>query len=188
MRAQILQTATVQFVERGYDGVSMREIAEACGITKAALYYHFAGKAELLAQIFTDYLDQMAELVESGRARPGTVEERIRWLIGKIFELPVEQRAIIRLARHDVVRLNEDDRQSFGKAYSERFLQPLADLLAQGSASGELRPFDPNWALWVLLGMLYPFLAPPAAAADARAVTELLDVFFHGTAAPASPR
>jgi AcrR family transcriptional regulator len=181
MREQILQTATVQFVERGYDGVSMREIAEACGITKAALYYHFTGKAELLAQIFTDYLDQMAEVVEAGRARPGSVEERIRWVIGRIFEMPVEQRAIIRLARHDVVRLNSDDRQSFGTAYSERFLRPLADLLAQGSASGELREIDPSWALWVLLGMIYPFLTPPAAAADPRAVSELLDVFFHGT-------
>jgi len=183
MREQILQTATVQFVERGYDGVSMREIAEACGITKAALYYHFAGKAELLAQIFTDYLDQMAELVDAGRVRSGNVEGRIRWVIGQIFELPVEQRAIIRLARHDAVRLNEDDRQSFGKAYGERFLQPLSGLLAEGSASGELRPIDPDWALWVLLGMIYPFLTPPAAAADPGAVTQLLDVFFHGTTA-----
>jgi len=182
MRERILQTATVQFLERGYDGVSMREIAEACGITKAALYYHFTGKAELLAEIVTESLDQMSELVEAGRARPGNVEERIRWIIGRIFELSAEQRAIIRLARHDTDRLNEDDRQNVGKAYAERFLQPLAGLLAEGTASGELREFDPDWGLWLLLGMLYPFLVPPAISADPRAITELLDVFFHGTA------
>jgi Transcriptional regulator len=182
MRERILQTATVQFLERGYDGVSMREIAEACGITKAALYYHFTGKAELLAEIFTESLDQMAELVESGRTRSGTVEERIRWVIGGIFALPTEQRAIIRLASHDTGRLNEADQKSVGKAYSELFLQPLSGLLAEGSASGELREFDPDWGLWVLLGMLYPFLVPSAITADARAISELLDIFFHGTA------
>ena len=47
MRERILETATSMFVERGYDGVAMREISDACGITKAALYHHFAGKADL---------------------------------------------------------------------------------------------------------------------------------------------
>lgn len=182
MRERILQTATVQFLERGYDGVSMREIAEACGITKAALYYHFTGKAELLAEIFTESLGQMADLVEAGRTRQGSVEDRIRWIIERIFEMPTEQRAIIRLARHDTDRLDEADRVSVGKAYSERFLQPISGLLAEGSASGELRQFDPDWGLWVLLGMLYPFLVPPGISSDPRAITELMDVFFHGTA------
>lgn len=183
MRDRILQTATVQFVERGYDGVSMREIAEACGITKAALYYHFAGKAELLAQIFSDYLDQIAELVEQCQARPGSVEDRVRWLIGRIFEMPAEHRAIIRLAPHDFARLNEDDQRTFGKSYYGRFLQPLGALLAEGAASGELRPIDPDLGTWMLLGLLYPFLAPPAAeVAPEDTVTQLVDVFFHGAA------
>lgn len=183
MRDRILQTATAQFVERGYDGVSMREIAEACGITKAALYYHFAGKAELLAQIFNDYLGQIAELVAQGQARPGSVEDRVRWLIGRIFDMPADQRAIIRLAPHDFARLNSDDQQRFGKAYYGRFLQPLGALLAEGTASGELRPIDPYLATWMLLGLIYPFLAPPAAAVTPEdAVTQLVDVFFHGAA------
>ena len=47
MRERILATATAMFVRRGYEGVAMREIAEDCGITKAALYYHFDGKPDL---------------------------------------------------------------------------------------------------------------------------------------------
>ena len=47
-----------EIVERGYDGVSMREIAEACGITKAALYYHFSSKDELLQELLISYLSR----------------------------------------------------------------------------------------------------------------------------------
>ena len=55
--------------------------------------------------------------------------------------------------------------------------------LAEGAASGELRPIDPDLGTWMLLGLLYPFLAPPAAeVAPEDTVTQLVDVFFHGAA------
>jgi len=44
-RQRILDVASELFVERGYDATSLREIAERLGVTKAALYYHFASKA-----------------------------------------------------------------------------------------------------------------------------------------------
>ena len=36
------------FTEKGFDGTSLREIAERLGVTKAALYYHFASKDDIL--------------------------------------------------------------------------------------------------------------------------------------------
>ena len=48
LRHRLIVEATRQFVERGFAGTSMREIADACGVTKAALYYHFPSKADLL--------------------------------------------------------------------------------------------------------------------------------------------
>lgn len=50
-RQSILRTASGLFAARGYDGTSMRDVAEACGISKALLYHHFANKEDLHRQV-----------------------------------------------------------------------------------------------------------------------------------------
>jgi AcrR family transcriptional regulator len=48
MRERILDVALELFNEQGYDKTSLREIAERLDVTKAALYYHFQSKADIL--------------------------------------------------------------------------------------------------------------------------------------------
>jgi AcrR family transcriptional regulator len=47
-RERILNAALDLFIEKGFDKTSLREIAEQLGVTKAALYYHFASKEDIL--------------------------------------------------------------------------------------------------------------------------------------------
>jgi AcrR family transcriptional regulator len=47
-RQRILDVALNLFTEKGYDGTSLREIAEELRVTKAALYYHFESKEDIL--------------------------------------------------------------------------------------------------------------------------------------------
>lgn len=47
-RERVLDVALDLFIEQGFDGTSMREIAERVGVTKAALYYHFQSKDDIL--------------------------------------------------------------------------------------------------------------------------------------------
>ncbi|HEX7095724.1 MAG TPA: TetR/AcrR family transcriptional regulator [Acidimicrobiales bacterium] len=56
-RDRILAEALDLFVEQGIDRTSLREIAERIGITKAALYYHFPSKDDLLAAVFKPVVD-----------------------------------------------------------------------------------------------------------------------------------
>lgn len=50
-RDQVLDAAAELFVTRGFAATSTREIAEKVGIRQASLYYHFAGKDEILAEL-----------------------------------------------------------------------------------------------------------------------------------------
>lgn len=50
-KTRILETALELFAQRGYLGTSMSDIAKQLGITKAALYKHYAGKEEILSRI-----------------------------------------------------------------------------------------------------------------------------------------
>jgi AcrR family transcriptional regulator len=50
-RRRLLEVAAELFVERGYDAVSMRDIAAAAGLTKGAVYGHFRSKGQLLVEV-----------------------------------------------------------------------------------------------------------------------------------------
>jgi AcrR family transcriptional regulator len=50
-RERILDVALELFNEQGYDGTSLRQIAERLGLTKAALYYHFKSKEDILLEL-----------------------------------------------------------------------------------------------------------------------------------------
>ena len=62
-REQIRVVALEMFAERGYAGTSLREIAERLGVTKAAVYYHFPTKEDILASLLEDFLAQLDELI-----------------------------------------------------------------------------------------------------------------------------
>jgi AcrR family transcriptional regulator len=67
MRERIRQVALELFTERGYDGTSLREIAEQLDVTKAALYYHFRSKDTILLSLIAELGDAMDALAVWGR-------------------------------------------------------------------------------------------------------------------------
>lgn len=77
-RAEIREVALELFTEQGYEATSLREIAERLGITKAALYYHFESKGDIVQSLFKDHLRQLDELVAWARAEPQEPELRLR--------------------------------------------------------------------------------------------------------------
>ena len=71
-RDRIMRTALALFLERGYLGASVRDIADANGVTVPALYYHFTNKDDLLAAIVQPMADDgevLIERLESGSGR-----------------------------------------------------------------------------------------------------------------------
>ncbi|HEX2895445.1 MAG TPA: helix-turn-helix domain-containing protein [Marmoricola sp.] len=73
-RERILDVALGLFAEKGYDATSMREIAEQLGITKAALYYHFDSKADIVKAMLADTERRVGELADWAQAQPCTPE------------------------------------------------------------------------------------------------------------------
>ncbi|GHF76165.1 TetR/AcrR family transcriptional regulator [Streptomyces thermodiastaticus] len=75
-RQRIQDVALALFAEQGYEKTSLREIAERLGVTKAALYYHFKSKEEIIVSLFEDLTRPLGELVEWGRQQPPTLETK----------------------------------------------------------------------------------------------------------------
>jgi AcrR family transcriptional regulator len=77
-RQDILDTSLELFAEQGYEKTSLRQIAEAVGVTKAALYYHFPSKQELLLALFEPVAALQDELLEE--MRDETLLDTAAWL------------------------------------------------------------------------------------------------------------
>lgn len=181
MLARILAEATCLFVARGYRGISMREIAEAVGISKAGLYYHFKDKEELFLAILTSHLDTVARIVQEARRQGADTRAQVTQMLRALLALPPDQRALVRLATQEMVHLSPAARASFEAIYRLKFLDPLEELLRTGIARGELRPVNVRLAVWVLLGMAYPFFSPAHSdEAMDEAVDLIISVFFDG--------
>jgi AcrR family transcriptional regulator len=69
-RARIQQVALELFAEQGYERTSLREIAERLGVTKAALYYHFKSKDDIVLSFSEDYFAEFDNLIAWAREQP----------------------------------------------------------------------------------------------------------------------
>jgi len=80
-RRRIQQLALELFTEQGYERTSLREIAERLGVTKAALYYHFKAKEDILTALLEEWIGPVTEVLEWARATPpglATKQEALR--------------------------------------------------------------------------------------------------------------
>jgi AcrR family transcriptional regulator len=79
-RSRIQEVALELFTEYGYEATSLREIAERLGVTKAALYYHFKTKDDILWSLVEDAGVRVEALIAWAREQPRTVETRREFL------------------------------------------------------------------------------------------------------------
>lgn len=75
-RQRIQDVALELFAEQGYEKTSLREIAEHLDVTKAALYYHFKTKEEIIVSLFEDLTQPIQDLIAWGRDQPHTLETK----------------------------------------------------------------------------------------------------------------
>jgi AcrR family transcriptional regulator len=184
-REAILLAAERLFMDQGFRGISMRQIAEAVGVTKAALYYHFQDKEELFVAIVERYLVAMSTLIDTAAAGSGSCRAQISAIVQRILTQPVEERAILRLTSQELSNVSPANRARFMQMYHERFINRITALLEAGMASGELRVVEPSLATWTLLGMMYPYFhpsPPPGRSTSSEQINAMLSIFFDGLA------
>src|SRR4051812_19369961 len=101
----ILDTAQRLFDEHGYDATSLREIAEAVGMTKAAVYYHYPAKEHLLLELTRPMLDAMGELVT--RMRTGSADSHDA--LAAYLDLFLDHLPVVLLMARDPATQNHPD-------------------------------------------------------------------------------
>lgn len=150
-RARILAVAREAFVERGFADVSMQEIADAAGLTKAAIYYHFSDKEALFQQVIVDEIDRLCAGVEAELAIGPPLHGQLERVARFAFES----------TRGDFGRLLRDaHRYCAGErlwTIRDRVIQPYAlirQALQEARERDEIRDVDIDVTLILYLSMV----------------------------------
>ncbi|MFJ8543910.1 TetR/AcrR family transcriptional regulator [Streptomyces sp. NPDC093586] len=133
-RQRIQDVALGLFAEQGYEKTSLREIAERLDVTKAALYYHFKTKEEILVSIFEDLSRPIEDLIEWGRLQPHTLETK-QEIVRRYSEALMGAAPLFRFMQENQAAIRE---LRIGEMFKERMMglrdiliDPEADLVDQ---------------------------------------------------------
>ncbi|GAA5532845.1 TetR/AcrR family transcriptional regulator [Deinococcus metallilatus] len=182
-RARILTEAARLFVASGYHGVSMREVAAAVGVTKPALYHHYADKEALFLAMLEGTLAGLARLVAHAQAQAG-VRAQLETLVGDLLASAPEQRVGLQLAG-ELRHVSPERRKAFEDEYRRVWMGGLTRLIEEASQRGELRADLPPAVLTrALLALLYPLVTGAPTSDPQGTARALLSVYLDG----ATPR
>ncbi|MDT0529244.1 TetR/AcrR family transcriptional regulator [Micromonospora sp. DSM 115977] len=176
-RERIIAAALEIMAEHGYAGCSVAAVAERAGMATGSVYRHFPTKADLVAEVFRTASRREVDAVARAAALEGTVAERVTAVIetfsGRALRSPRLAYALLAEPADPAV---DAERLVFRRAYAEL----IAGHVAQGVASGELPPQDPELTATALVGALAEAMVGPLAAGVAGPRTiEHLITFLH---------
>lgn len=110
-RDKILAAAAHLFARRGYPATSMKQVAEACGLSKATLYHYYRDKYSLLVSIADGHVSRLQALVQELQGQALAPEQKLRELIRRIVEEYADAQDAHRVLTEDVRFLQPEDRE-----------------------------------------------------------------------------
>lgn len=189
-RDRLLAAATFIFSERGYAGASVREIAEAVGLSKPALYHHFGSKEGVYRAVGRNLTALLDSAIAAGSSAAGSARQRLERLLLGLWDL---LEAHPDAARFGAAAWRAAERgapaANLGSLHT-RVQSAVATLVAEGLANGELVDADAGAVTHTLVGafLLSVDLAlfRPELGTGRRQLEGALDLVFRGLENPAS--
>ncbi len=180
---RILERAARLIFERGYEGTSMQDIADACRLTKAGLYHHVATKEALLVAIMEYGMDLFEEVVLARVEAITDPLERLRRTMAHNLELVTHDTSKeVTIILHEHQTLTGAAQRKIN-ARKKRYVRFLEAGFRDAIAAGQIRAVDPTIASFALLGSVlwtYKWYQPDGRLTPQQLADGMIDLFFGG--------
>jgi AcrR family transcriptional regulator len=180
---QILSESARLFATNGYDGTSMRDIAEACGISKSLLYHHFADKDEIFARIAIGSTRELYQFVFDRLPEGATPSLRIRAFMTATGEYFERYRWAWLASTTAFWNDPERKRQKERMMWRDRYEGLIRTLIQEAIEAGELRPLDVKLAGRLVLSSLnwmHRWYVPEKGMSAPQIAEAYFDMVFNG--------
>ncbi|MBN2085860.1 MAG: TetR/AcrR family transcriptional regulator [Anaerolineales bacterium] len=189
-RSAILQAAYESFLENGYHGTSMRDIARRAKLTVAAAYNHFKNKEQLYVAVLHAHQPYNHVLPALADSKVETVEAFVRTTARLVTGALAREPGLIRLVLIEIVEFKS---KHIPKLFRDILPQSLAVVRSASKLKGRLRRFPPAVLLRSFLGLVVSYYIteqiiwknsrPPM---QKDCLDAFIDIYLHGVTAPAS--
>ncbi len=181
-RGRILQAATRLFAQRGYNGVSISDVAQEAHVVKSAIYHHFASKDALYLAVLQDTTRSSHDLMEAG-AKGETWLERFRGVALVVGQLVGPRSHVFSLILERLAQTSSEVSSAdiaVVQALRLEFTSVIAREIEAGVAAGDLKPIDPQVGSLCLIGLIAAALQSTPNPFDQSLVDLAVDLFLHG--------
>jgi AcrR family transcriptional regulator len=132
-RSRLRELALQLFAEQGYEQTSLREIAERLGVTKAALYYYFKSKEDIVRSLVEDYMAQIDDLIAWAKDQPRDTAIKAE-IVSRYLDIVANGTAVFRLLHQNQAAVSSlAAAKERGELFRER-MDALVDLLTEPGA------------------------------------------------------
>jgi AcrR family transcriptional regulator len=153
VRKAMLQAAAELFAERGYAGANLRDVADALGMSRPGLYYHFPSKEKMLEAIIEELTlsaeRQLTAIAENHDADP---EEALRLVVDITTQWLLDHHIFFRVLDRSEADIPDALRAS-NEAAKRTILEYFIRIIDRGIAVGRFRPVDSHIAALAISGM-----------------------------------
>jgi AcrR family transcriptional regulator len=151
-REAVLRTAVQLFLDQGYHGTTLNDVAEQLNITKPALYNYFRGKDEILYECWAIGQERVDDCIDEIDAGGGAGMAKLRKLIVRYAEVMTTDYGKS-LVRFDVRDLTEHNRKIVATA-KKKIDRAFRRYIREGIEDGSIRPCDVKLSAFAIAGSL----------------------------------
>jgi len=157
---RILEAARQEFIRFGYDGTSIRQIADIAHINKSLVHYYFRSKDRLFDQIFVQAFQSFVPKIEEVFSSDIPITEIIERIIGNYIDLLKENSFLPAFILHEI---NQHPDRIYELMHAGRANPVLILKHIQAEIDkGVLRPVDPRHLFINIIALcLFPFIGRP---------------------------
>jgi len=159
-RASILDAAETRFAERGFSATRLEDVAEAVGIRRASIVYHFRDKRELYDAVLAGVLEGFRERLQAALVPPGPLLARIEAGVGAWVDYVGVRPSLARLLLREVADGSPETPPAL-----MRHIEPFVTLVerfrdeTRGDPLARAHPIDPVHLASAVVGSTVFFVA-----------------------------